>query len=272
MTLNSNQFKMETVAGELDLQFNSSVVSGKVSANQVAALIAGQGVKIEDSSTAIPSVLASGAGDEVNAFVIRNLKDANFPTDARVELAMAGSVMYMTANGAIPRWAKVEYDPATGKVGVSAGVNQVVGRAYDKALADGDLIRVEIIGTPNSSMLRSSIVTATLAEINAGKVLIAGQVGKKLRVVGIVQRVTGGFTTVTSVRVQSSNAAPVIVTDTAVAALTNGAVIVPGTANNTLGAGFAADLGTGDGLVVAKNGADAAVGTSIQYTITYAFN
>jgi hypothetical protein len=178
MSLNINQFAQTTVLGQLDLEFHGSVISGAVASGQATPLIAGQPVKVENSVGGAPKVLAlAAATDPVHAFVVRNLKDQNFPALARLELAMDNSVMYMVASAAIARFGNVEIDFATpGNVNPSGGVNPVVGFALDEAVNVGDLIRVYIRvpsgGISPANQVRTVDVTATLEDINAGKFLI----------------------------------------------------------------------------------------------------
>lgn len=268
-----NQFALSTVQGSLDLQIHSSVVSCTVDAAETTALVAGQAVKLATTGGGTPKVLAcTSATDKVFGFVVRNMKDVSRSAGESLEVAMAGSVMYMTAGAAVTAGAYVELVYATNKVIASAGVNPIVGYALDKATADTDLIRVMVMdaGSVLAGQLQSVTVTATLAEINAGKILIPAVAGKSIKVTDYIMRVAGGFAVTTSVDIQSSNTTPVKVAVAAVAALTNGAVIVPPTSNVTLGAGFGVALGAGDALVVANVGTAGTGGTSITYTITYA--
>lgn len=267
-----NQFNISQVQGSLDLQ-NGYVISCVVDAAETTSLVAGQAVKLATTGGGTPKVLAvTAATDKVFGFVVRNLKDISRSAGETLEIALAGSVMYMTAGAAVTAGAYVEIVYATNKVIASAGVNPIVGYSLDKASDDTDLIRVMILeaGSVTAGQLQSITVTATLAEINAGKTLIPAVAGKSIKVTDYIMRVAGGFAATTSVDMQSSNDTPVKVNVAAVAALTNGAVIVPPTANVTLGAGFGVALGAGDALVVANVGDAATTGTSITYTITYA--
>lgn len=273
MTQNVNQFAQAPVLGQMDLQFQGSVVTAMVSKNQATALVAGQPVKVEDALGGIPAVLAlAAASDAVSGFLARNLKDQNFPTLSRAEMAMDGSVMYMVASAAIARFGAVEIDFATaGNVKPSGGINPVVGLAFDKAVNVGDLIRVliRVPSTATGANGRVANVTATLAQINAGLVVIPGALGKKITITSVVQRVIGAFASGTSVNLQS-DATSVIVEATAEAGLTNGAVLTTApTANVTLGAGFATPLPAGEGAKIVNIGAAQTVGTSIQFTISY---
>lgn len=289
---NINQFKLTTVQGQLDLEFQGSVISCQVASTQADALVAGQAVKLSTIAGGVPKVVSLADNTESTfGFVVRNLKDQDFPANAAVEIAMQSSIMYMTASAAITRGAKVEVVNASTKVKTNAGVNPVAGFALDTALVDGDLIRVyaltpgyelaqtiadiaglqaalDALTAASSGSAQILTVTATLAELNAGKVLIPAVAGKSINVTNYTARVVGAFTTGTNIILESTNGAPVVVSTIAEAALTSGAVNLPSTANNALGAGFATALGVGDGLKVVSTGTQAG-GTNIAFTFTY---
>ncbi len=153
----------------IDLEgFGSNVISAAVSADQVTALVAGQPVKIENSAGGVPKVLALAANaDSTAGFVGYNLKDISYPANARCELALAGTVMYMTAGGAISRWGNVEVVYTTNKVIAAGGTNPVVGIAFDKAAADGDLIRVMVLNASLSGSNTISNISGLQAALNA---------------------------------------------------------------------------------------------------------
>lgn len=273
MTINSNQFALEPVQGEVDMTVQGQVVSAQVYASESANLVAGQAVKLRDDASGIPTVTACTANtDLVFGFVVRNPKDIDYAPGDRLEVALAGALVYMTAGAAIARGAAVEQVFSTKKVITSAGLNPTVGMAFDKAAADGDLIRV-LIDTPLfgsvPGAVRSALVVATLAEINAGKVIVPGVPGKKLRILDITERVAGAFAATTSVDLQAETTGTKV-SVALVAALTNGAVLKPGDSNVSRGAGYGAELPTGEGLVVANVGSAATTGTSITYTVQYA--
>ena len=146
MTQFQNQFAQTNEKGKLDLALNVNTISCEVSANQATALVAGQAVTIEDSIGGVPKVLAAAAdSDRIFGFVNYSLKDINFAAHARVEISRYTNVMLMEASAAIARGAKVAIVVSGQKV-VTAGEGQtVVGEALDKALASGNLIRVQIL-------------------------------------------------------------------------------------------------------------------------------
>ena len=125
MALDINQFSQTPVAGEPDLQFAGSVVSARVSASQGTALVAGQAVKIEDSAGGVPNVLGIASNTDVSwGIVLRNLKDQSFPAQQPLEIGRTGTVVYLTASGAIARGAAVEIAYDTFKVSQAGGLSR----------------------------------------------------------------------------------------------------------------------------------------------------
>lgn len=120
-----------------------------------------------------------------------------------------------------------------------------------------------------AKIVQTALVTATLAEINAGKTLIAGVTGKSITILDYKAKVSGGFTTTTAVLVQDTTDTPVVIATNAVAALTNGNILNEKTSNVTMGAGYLTTLAAGKGVVVANSGSAAAGGTSITFRIDY---
>lgn len=115
----------------------------------------------------------------------------------------------------------------------------------------------------------------TRAEMITGKVLLAGATGKTIRILGYNLIVTGAFNggAGTSMVIQDTAAAPVIITTILKAALTDGAKISNyglAIANVTDGAGMTGNLTAAKGIAVA---ADAAwdAGTSVSYVIMYQY-
>lgn len=148
MTQNPNQFSQTPEVGFLDLKVQGTVISCQVSSSETVAITGGAALKIEDSAGGVIKVLRATADtDAIFGFAIKNLKDVDRDANDPLEVAIDGSVMYMTAGAAIARGAQVEADVSADKVITSAGTNTIVGWALDKAAADGDLIRV-LITTP----------------------------------------------------------------------------------------------------------------------------
>lgn len=123
--------------------------------------------------------------------------------------------------------------------------------------------------TYSSSKVQTALVTATLAEINAGKTLIAAVAGKSITILDYKAKVSGNFSTTTAVLVQDTTGTPVVIATNAVAALSDGNILNEKTSNVTMGAGYLATLAAGKGVVVANSGSAATGGTSITFRIDY---
>jgi hypothetical protein len=273
--LNMNQFAMAPVVGDMDASNRASMVFPCVVSNNIGngvVLSAGQPVKLDTAAAAggPPKVIPlASAADEIFGYVIRNAKDISFVANMAVEVACFGSMMWMSAAAAITQGSALEsVFGGTISVKTWAGINPVAGFAFDQAVNVGDLIRVLILEPKNNTGLKNISVTATLAQINAGLVLIPGALGKQIVLTDMVWKVTGAFATQTSTDLRS-DATAVQVASEAVAGLTNGATIIPAESHMTLGTGYAAALPAGEGLKVVNVGTAATGGTSITFNLTY---
>lgn len=281
--VNINSFQMETVQGSVDLNQPGFVISAQVSTTEAAALVAGQPVKRVNSYNKLPEITALTANtDEAFGYVVRNQKDASAAAGSIVEIALQGTIMYMTAGAAIAANAAIEVVYTTNKVITNAGTNPVAGVALDRASADGDLIRVFVITPAFASSqtiadvaglqaaLDTRVVginnTVTLAEVNAGKTLVTVATGKKAIVTDFIARCNGAFGALTSINLKVGSTS---VAALAQAQLTNGAILNPNTAGTTLGAGFGIAGGDGDDITVDKTGSAGTGATDIKFTVSY---
>jgi hypothetical protein len=147
MALNISQFAMSTVQGAIDLTVGvRSVLSAQIGSGSAGGLVAGQAVKLVNSAGGIPDVVECAADtDDVFGFIAYSIKDQAFAALDKAEIAFGrGAVMYMTASAAIAPGDKVMIVVASKKVAIATSGKTIVGRALDKAAADGDLIRVMI--------------------------------------------------------------------------------------------------------------------------------
>lgn len=146
--LSQNQFALAPVVGQPDLNFNYNTMSARVDSSAGAALInQGQAVKIVANTLGgLPSVVAcSGITDNVWGFVSYNLKDISYAVGQTMEVASAGNVIWLYANGVITQGARVCLDTtAVGAVQATGATATVVGYALDGAAAAGSLIRVHL--------------------------------------------------------------------------------------------------------------------------------
>lgn len=146
MTLNINQFALTPVQGQLDLQPEGATISCQIDASSAGNLVAGQAVKIVDNAGGVPKVVEAAAdSDDIFGFLNYDVKDNDYDAGTQVEVSFfRGNIMFMTASAAIARNAKVMVVVSGSKVATRAGGGICIGRAIDKAAADGDLIRVVI--------------------------------------------------------------------------------------------------------------------------------
>ena len=141
MTQLINAFELGKEVGQLDMKMNNNVIQCRTN----SVLAPGQAVKWVDAAGGIPNVTAVTADtDEVYGYVCHSIKKSSAAIGDIVEIAMAGSVMYMQAGAAVAAGAELMFVTATGKVITATGATKVIsGWAFDKAANDG-IFRVYI--------------------------------------------------------------------------------------------------------------------------------
>ena len=144
MTQLSNQFLQTNEKGALDLAKNENLFDCRIDPASVATLNGGAPLKIVDvAGERIVVDLATLAADDIFGFLPLETKTNEFIASNLIRCAINLSVMVMEASAAIARGADLEIVPTGVKVATNAGGTSI-GRALDKAAADGDLIRVLI--------------------------------------------------------------------------------------------------------------------------------
>lgn len=146
-----NQFGMASIRGQLDLPYNVNTRSVQIDESEEGELYAGSPVKIVNSAGGVPKVVACAANsDDCIGFINYNIKNSVFVAGMVCEISLAGNVMWMYSTTAIARGARVVLDLLNNGVAArnGSGGEDVVGWAYDKATAAGQLIRVNIL-TPS---------------------------------------------------------------------------------------------------------------------------
>lgn len=155
-SLSQNQFAQKGVVGMIDMRFPYNSVSVQIDSSQSDALYAGAAVKMVDSAGGVPKVVGCSAeSDEVLGFINFDVKTVQFVAGSMAEISMAGNVMYLFATAAIARGVEVSLDLTTmGGVQAASGNtgDTIVGWAFDKASAAGDLIRV-FLKTPSFAVV-----------------------------------------------------------------------------------------------------------------------
>jgi len=125
-----------------------------------------------------------------------------------------------------------------------------------------------------SNTLKNVVLNYTgvvsLAEIVAGKVLIAAVTGRTLKPIRYSLLVTGGFADGASFILQDTNSTPIVIVTALTTALTNGAKIAGDitVTDVTNGAGYQANLTASKGIAV-KADAAMTTGTSVKVSIDY---
>lgn len=147
MTQILNQFAQSTEQGLLDLALNPNILNVRIDPASTDDFVAGTAVTLTDAAGKVTLVDKAAIDDDILGFVVYSAKKSVPVAGDFIEVAIQGSVMHMTASEAIARGGSVEIVVASDKVAPAdtAGAT-IVGKALDKAAADGDLIRV-IIGT-----------------------------------------------------------------------------------------------------------------------------
>lgn len=147
-----NQFAQAAQLGMIDQRLDYSTFPAQIDVSETGTLYAGAPVKLVDSAGGIPKVkLIEATTDLVFGYINYNQKNVSFIAGSPVELSLAGNVIYLYSVGAIGRGIRVVPSLITngGVAAVSgSGAENIVGWAYDKASAAGELIRVYLL-TPN---------------------------------------------------------------------------------------------------------------------------
>ncbi len=146
MTLNINQFSQSQVQGAMALLTPKNVISCEVDVTESGSLVPGQAVTLVDSAGGVPKVIAAAANtDRIYGFVVYQPRKAVFVALDALEISTGhDDYMWMTAGAAIARGALVMPVISGSKVITATSGKPISGYAYDKAAADGDLIRVSI--------------------------------------------------------------------------------------------------------------------------------
>lgn len=146
MTQTLNQFVQAPVKGQPDLSRNIRTVSAVVYASESAALVPGQPVKRLDATGGVPVVSACTANtDTVFGFVQYSGINASFAAGKSVEISTGfDDMIYLEAGEAMVVGTKVMIQVTGSKVVTATAGKPISGYTYDKAAADGDLIRVSL--------------------------------------------------------------------------------------------------------------------------------
>jgi hypothetical protein len=154
MTQLQNQQSQTPIQGQLDMQYNSNVINAVVDTTSGGGLVPGTPVKIVDNAGGVPKVVECAADtDDVIGFIQYAIRNATYAVGDAVPIALVngGAAMYLAASAAIARGASVMVVISGVKVATATSGKTIVGRALDKAAANGDLIRILMLPVKQSA-------------------------------------------------------------------------------------------------------------------------
>lgn len=138
---------MTPLKGQVDELISYNTIPCVVDQSQSGTLVPGQPVKLVDNTSGVPSVIACTADtDVVFGYVNYSAKQNAYAAGDALQVSVQGNVMYMEASAAIARGAAVKVVIAGQKVATATTGATIGGWAFDKASANGDMIRVWIKG------------------------------------------------------------------------------------------------------------------------------
>lgn len=146
--LNQNQFSLTPILGSLVQGTSSNVKTVRINpASTATILVAGQAMKLSDvaGSEIVVDAVASATADKVYGVILFNPKKNTHVKGDVVELACAGSVVWLETTAAIARGALVATDYTGPTVATDAvSTHQITGVCLSKPTATGQLAAIEI--------------------------------------------------------------------------------------------------------------------------------
>ncbi len=150
-----------------------------------------------------------------------------------------------------------------------SGIQNIQGAQNAEFLRDKGIRPDDGLFDLASAKVLSVEAVVTLAQLNAGAVLVPEVPGRVYRPLGFFVKMNGTFTTCTDMRISDTNSAPVDIVTIVVAQMGTGLIHTEDAGTHTLGAGLMADLTAGKGIQIRKTGSTAAGGTDILVRIFY---
>lgn len=145
---NQNQFAQTALLGQVTLAPSPAIIPVKIYIGSVATkLQAGQAVKLVDQAG--PEIQVDEVDNDSTlpfGVIIYNPRKNTYAAGDTVEIALAGSVVYMETSAAIARGAKVQLDPTGPTVSTLTDLpnNCQLGICLDKPTGSGQLARILI--------------------------------------------------------------------------------------------------------------------------------
>lgn len=147
-----NQFQQSVIKGMVDQRVAANVITCQYDKAGSGDLVPGQLVKLGTAAGESIIVVPSAADTDVHFGVVTyNSMKAAVKPGQFLEVASAGSVVYVEAGAALARGARVAW-AADAKV-VAAGAGDVVaGTLLDNAAASGSLVRM-MVASPHAPVV-----------------------------------------------------------------------------------------------------------------------
>lgn len=163
-----NQFGQLPLQGQIDQLLSPNTIPCVVDLSQSGQLVAGQAVKLVDNLGGPPKIIGCTADtDVVFGYINYSTKTSAYNPGDACQVSISWNVMYMTASAAIARGAPIKPVISGQKIVTAAAGNLVSGYAFDKATANGDLIRVLIKGFGSPPATAAAPVFAQAADVGA---------------------------------------------------------------------------------------------------------
>lgn len=148
MALLQNQFGMSNTVGTR--VSGGSLTVEFYSATSTDTIVPGEAVALSSTVNGQVTKVAKGSAltSKYMGVVLTNALKEVWGVGEKMEIAVLGTVVYMTASAAVTAGDMLQYAYATGKVATNAsvGTNTTIGFALENAAADGDIIRVYVTG------------------------------------------------------------------------------------------------------------------------------
>lgn len=140
MSFQLNQFKLTDNVGEV-MNVNPSTISVRMSKDMVGTVKAGDVVKLVASEVGdLPVVTKAVSGDSGLGVVLFNAKKPTYAAYDVTEIALASSIITMTAGTALNRAQLVSWNSVSLSLQATSG--NYIGFLLDVASATGDIVRV----------------------------------------------------------------------------------------------------------------------------------
>lgn len=316
ISINTNQFQMSDFKGKIGRGTNPVTLPVSVYASSVATIVAGDALKLVDVAGGTIIVDKCAVTDTPIGFAIYAQMKPSWTAGDSLEIACFGSVMTAEASAAISAGADLEYVVTGSTMKTNAGTNPISGVALTPASGSGALflflvktsisfsptvsggtinntpigattpstgafttlaVSGAMTGAASGSMTLSKRVRATIAEVNAGKTLLAAVTGLKYRLISARMIAVGGAVTstnATGIAISGTQgASSVALMTVAKAALTQSALVTPSSANVTLladGASFVQNDAATAITAAAVADTDLDTATHVDFLIEYA--